>query len=191
MIDLILSTARMPAGVSAERYISWGAFVERHISKALALEIDVSRHRAGVGDEDNIEGAASGQETLIRAWLRGDGWQAFLVAEKTLTSKEEKALQVMRILMREKGYPPTVRELAASLELGRSRTHILLTKLQMKGAIEWDTGRARGIRIVGLSNDRETLRAALRALPLVDVTTDRGTLAHVALVDVETLLEAE
>ena len=194
-IKLFLSTARMSARVTPENFARWGKFVKCNVASALSLPIKrVLQHRWGFGDEDTIENATPDQEEAIRSWLRGDGWRTFLAAERKLTSREEKALAAVRAFAQKMGYPPTIRELGERLEVSRRRAHQLLQSLRAKGAIEWDTGRARGIRVVShqeapARTSAETLKAALHALPFVNVTTERGTQAHVALADVEALLE--
>lgn len=48
------------------------------------------------------------------------------------------------------GYPPSVREIAAACYIGRSSVHHYLYRLEAKGWITREPGRARGITILRL-----------------------------------------
>ena len=117
----------------------------------------------------------------------------------TLTPREGEALELVRALTREKGWPPTLRELGIHLHVSRTTAQYLLESLEAKGAIMRDggAGQARGVRVVGEVTEgakeieRGRLREALTALPTVDVATARGSLPHVARVDVMGLLLGE
>jgi len=67
-----------------------------------------------------------------------------------LTSKQEKALQVIIKKTREQGYPPTLKEITEALGAA-SRTSAVkyLNLLARKGHIVWERNKARGIQLKG------------------------------------------
>lgn len=60
----------------------------------------------------------------------------------------EAVVTAIRALTRERGYPPTVREVAARLGLSTSATYARLARLRGE-RVEWVTGAARTLRLLG------------------------------------------
>ena len=67
-----------------------------------------------------------------------------------LTPREEQAIQFIKNQVSEKGYPPSIREIADYFGVNSvSWIHHLLSSLQRKGRIEREPNRPRAIRILG------------------------------------------
>lgn len=62
-------------------------------------------------------------------------------------------IEFIRLTIHERGYPPTVRELADHYGLSTSTVHDRLRKLQAEGVIRVEAGRARAITIVEGGDD--------------------------------------
>ena len=66
-----------------------------------------------------------------------------------LTQSQKNILQVLKKLMAEKGYPPTVREIGEMAHLSSPATiHFHLNKLAEKGYIEKGDGKNRTLRLL-------------------------------------------
>jgi len=66
-----------------------------------------------------------------------------------LTSRQQAILNYIRTQVRDRGYPPTVRELTVELGVKSSSTvHDELSRLVAKGLLERDPCQARAIRLV-------------------------------------------
>jgi repressor LexA len=80
------------------------------------------------------------------------------VATKTddrppLTTPQRRILDAIKQHIKLRGYPPSVRNLQATLKLGSSSTiHYHLLKLEVKGYIERDEHTFRGLRVIPDSN---------------------------------------
>ena len=89
---------------------------------------------------------------------------------KNLTSRQRTVLEIIARLMKEQGYPPTLKELADALGASSRNTAVKhLAALSRKGAIVWEKNKARGIRLLessGLLDREEEL-----SLPLVGSVT--------------------
>ncbi len=66
---------------------------------------------------------------------------------KQLTPRQEQLCEALDRLSRERGYGPSVAELATELGVGRSRCHSLLRALLVKGAVACAPGVARSWRL--------------------------------------------
>ncbi len=77
----------------------------------------------------------------------------------TLTFRQKQVLSAIQRFIREKGFPPTVSELAKRLDVSGASIHQHLDYLQRKGYIQRDeTSKARGIRVLVESGDGSSLR---------------------------------
>lgn len=67
-----------------------------------------------------------------------------------LTTLEQAAVDAITRLVKQRGYPPTVRELGVLLGLKSTQsTHKLLSSLEHKGAIRREARQPRAITVVG------------------------------------------
>ncbi|MHA7963569.1 LexA family protein [Paenibacillus sp. CAU 1782] len=62
--------------------------------------------------------------------------------------RHEEILQFIKSFAKDKGYPPTVREIALGVGISPSTTHGHLDRMEIKGLIERDKTLPRAIRIV-------------------------------------------
>lgn len=66
-----------------------------------------------------------------------------------LTSKQERILKAIQLLMEEKGFPPTAREVGARVDLKSSSTvHRYFLTLREKGYVDWIEAKPRTLRIL-------------------------------------------
>jgi len=78
------------------------------------------------------------------------GRRALPTDEMNLTERERRMLEFMKQRTREKGYPPTVREICEELNVKSTSTvHKDLSSLEIKGFIKKDPSKPRAIEIVG------------------------------------------
>ena len=71
-----------------------------------------------------------------------------------LKEREQKILDYMKEEIREKGYPPTVREICAALGIKSTSTaHKDIAKLVEKGYIRKDPSKPRALMVVGAEHD--------------------------------------
>ncbi|MCE5216797.1 transcriptional repressor LexA [bacterium] len=91
------------------------------------------------------------------------------MAEKQLSSRRREILDFIVATTRQRGYPPTVREIGEAVGLKSSSTvHFHLNVLQKMGLIERDGSLTRAIRARDTSSDQPTLPArGVRYAPLV------------------------
>jgi repressor LexA len=87
-----------------------------------------------------------------------------------LTRRQREVLEIIIDMIKEKEYPPTLKELADMLGASSRNTAVKhLTVLDRKGYIQWEKNKARGIRILEplglLDRDQET------SVPLVGSVT--------------------
>jgi repressor LexA len=87
-----------------------------------------------------------------------------MIAKKELTSTQEKVLNFLRNYLREKGFPPTLREIAFHFGLkGPKAPQKTLNILERKGYIRKVPGFSRGIEILGFPN----LRSQTLSVPIL------------------------
>lgn len=89
---------------------------------------------------------------------------------KKITQRQQAVLDVISASIREKGYPPTLKELADALGVSSRNSAVKhLTALTKKGYIVWENNKARGIRLLekagGMDSENEV------NLPLVGAVT--------------------
>ncbi len=76
--------------------------------------------------------------------------------ELTLTNRQKLILSYIRTTLREKGYPPSVREIGEAVGLSSSSTvHSQLTKLQSLGFIRRDPTKPRALEVIEDSSWRQ------------------------------------
>lgn len=69
-----------------------------------------------------------------------------------LTPRQTDILAVLAAFISIHGYPPTVREASEAMGLSRNGLHWQLGELRRKGAIAFEDGRARSIRVLAGGN---------------------------------------
>lgn len=62
-------------------------------------------------------------------------------------TRREEVLQIIRSHVAANGYPPTVREIAAALNVGHSTAQRAILELIAEGKIERQGGAARGLKV--------------------------------------------
>ncbi len=67
---------------------------------------------------------------------------------RKLTAKQRDVLEYIKLFIRQRGFPPTVREAAAEFGIRVFAVQGHLIALEAKGYITRDTATARGIRLV-------------------------------------------
>jgi len=88
--------------------------------------------------------------------------------EEMLTKKQEKALELIRIKIRETGYPPTVRELCEALGVNSSATAFKYLKiLEKKGYIKREKEKTRAIKLTSQVRNLPLLGKVAAGNPLV------------------------
>lgn len=65
-----------------------------------------------------------------------------------LTDRQAEVLQAITSLTDIKGYPPTVRELETVVGVSVSAVHAHLRRLRDKGAVTWENGQTRTLKVV-------------------------------------------
>jgi repressor LexA len=71
-----------------------------------------------------------------------------------LTARQEQILRAIDAYKEERGYPPTARDLTRMVGLSSvATTHVHLTVLRDKGAVEWCAGLPRTLRITSAGYD--------------------------------------
>ena len=89
---------------------------------------------------------------------------------KKITQRQQTVLEIISASIKQKGYPPTLKELADSLGVSSRNSAVKhLTALAKKGHIVWEQNKARGIRLLdssGMLDDENQLN-----LPLVGSVT--------------------
>ena len=97
-----------------------------------------------------------------------------------LTGKRGEILEVIEASLRDRGYPPSVREIGEAVGLtSSSSVHAHLATLQKQGYLRRDPTKPRAIEVRFDSNsDQQVDKARVRHLPLVgDVAAGTGVLA--------------
>lgn len=65
-----------------------------------------------------------------------------------LSERQQQVLDAIRSYVADEGYSPSTRELAGVLGISTAATHRALERLRDAGAIEWEPGRARTLRVI-------------------------------------------
>ncbi len=95
-----------------------------------------------------------------------------------LKEREQKILDYMKEEIREKGYPPTVREICAALGIKSTSTaHKDIASLVDKGFIRKDPSKPRALMVVGAEHD-----APVASSPASSAASD--SIAHTSVVEV-------
>jgi repressor LexA len=90
--------------------------------------------------------------------------------DNTLTNKQEQILDYIKQVLRDKGYPPSVREICSAVELSSTSTvHSHLNTLEKKGFIRRDPTKPRTIEV--LDEEHDWLTAHVSAVPLIGKVT--------------------
>ncbi|TLS50148.1 transcriptional repressor LexA [Paenibacillus antri] len=89
-----------------------------------------------------------------------------------LSNRQQAILEFIRSEVREKGYPPSVREIGEAVGLASSSTvHGHLDRLEKKGFIRRDPTKPRAIELLGDEDERQMVRLAVSRVPLVGKVT--------------------
>ncbi len=92
--------------------------------------------------------------------------------DTTLTEREQKILDYMRLQIKLKGYPPTVRELCQSLSIKSTSTaHKDIENLERKGFVRKDPSKRRAIEVLDVneSTGSSQISADSERVDIVDV----------------------
>ncbi|MEY2417740.1 MAG: repressor LexA [Actinomycetota bacterium] len=102
------------------------------------------------------------------------------MSEQVLTGKRREILEVIEKSLRDRGYPPSVREIGEAVGLtSSSSVHAHLNTLQKQGFLRRDPTKPRAIEVrFDPNSDQQVDKARVRHLPLVgDVAAGTGVLA--------------
>lgn len=89
-----------------------------------------------------------------------------------LSNRQQAILDFIRSEVREKGYPPSVREIGEAVGLASSSTvHGHLDRLEKKGFIRRDPTKPRAIELLGDEDEIQMVRLAVARVPLVGKVT--------------------
>jgi repressor LexA len=102
------------------------------------------------------------------------------MSEQVLTGKRREILEVIEASLRDRGYPPSVREIGEAVGLtSSSSVHAHLNTLQKQGFLRRDPTKPRAIEVrFDPNSDQQVDKARVRHLPLVgDVAAGTGVLA--------------
>jgi len=90
-----------------------------------------------------------------------------------MSNRQQAILEFIKMKVREKGYPPSVREIGEAVGLASSSTvHGHLDRLEKKGLIRRDPTKPRAIEILDGSDDASfELTSSVRQVPLVGKVT--------------------
>jgi repressor LexA len=104
---------------------------------------------------------------------------------EVLTSRQREILDYLRKSLREKAYPPTVREIGLAIGLSSSSTvQNHLNTLERKGHIRRDPAKSRAIEIVEKDPARQPLPGRIVSLPIIgQVAAGTPTLAEANIED--------
>ncbi|MDF2879031.1 MAG: SOS-response transcriptional repressor, LexA [Clostridia bacterium] len=90
--------------------------------------------------------------------------------DNTLTNKQEQILDYIKQVLREKSYPPSVREICAAVALSSTSTvHSHLNTLEKKGYIRRDPTKPRTIEVLDAEHD--WLMEHVSAVPVIGKVT--------------------
>ena len=102
------------------------------------------------------------------------------MSEQVLTGKRREILEVIEASLRDRGYPPSVREIGEAVGLtSSSSVHAHLNTLQKQGFLRRDPTKPRAIEVrFDPNSDQQVDKARVRHLPLLgDVAAGTGVLA--------------
>ncbi|MFC5531883.1 transcriptional repressor LexA [Cohnella yongneupensis] len=89
-----------------------------------------------------------------------------------MSNRQNAILEFIKTEVREKGYPPSVREIGEAVGLASSSTvHGHLDRLEKKGLIRRDPTKPRAIEILGDDESMYGLASSVRQIPLVGKVT--------------------
>lgn len=89
-----------------------------------------------------------------------------------MSNRQNSILEFIKNEVREKGYPPSVREIGEAVGLASSSTvHGHLDRLEKKGLIRRDPTKPRAIEILGEDDNVYRMSSAVRQIPLVGRVT--------------------
>lgn len=89
-----------------------------------------------------------------------------------LTRQQEKILDFIKLEVRDKGYPPSVREICDAVGLKSTSTvHGHLTRLEKKGFIRRDSTKPRAIEVISFEDDLVVRNKAVTHIPIVGNVT--------------------
>ena len=74
------------------------------------------------------------------------------IPNKSLSPKQEETVQTILRLTDKFSYPPTLDEIAAAMSITKGTLQYHMTALRKKGAIDWNTGSARSVRVINSLN---------------------------------------
>jgi len=87
---------------------------------------------------------------------------------ENLSEREQKILDFMKSYIKEWGYPPTVRDICAALDISSTSTvHKALSDLTEKGVIRKQGGKRRAMDIVGEKNNDSADRTDVVDVPVI------------------------
>jgi DNA-binding IscR family transcriptional regulator len=66
----------------------------------------------------------------------------------TPTQRQTQVLDAILFLADDRGFPPTIREVAARLKTLPSNVHQILSRLRAIGLVDWEDGKLRTLRVV-------------------------------------------
>ncbi len=90
---------------------------------------------------------------------------------KKLTQRQKTVLDIISKLISDRGYPPTLKELAKELGVSSQNSSVKhLTALAKKGFIVWEKNKARGIKLMN-SYETPGIEESKISLPLVGAVT--------------------
>lgn len=90
--------------------------------------------------------------------------------EQTLTAKQEQILSCIKQSLKDKGYPPSVRELCVAVGLSSTSTvHSHLNSLEKKGYIRRDPSKPRTIEV--LDEETQWMSHHVNAVPVIGKVT--------------------
>ncbi|HVT78206.1 MAG TPA: transcriptional repressor LexA [Acidimicrobiales bacterium] len=102
------------------------------------------------------------------------------MSEQVLTGKRRQILEVIEASLRDRGYPPSVREIGEAVGLtSSSSVHAHLNTLQKQGFLRRDPTKPRALEVrFDPNSEQQVEKARVRHLPLVgDVAAGTGVLA--------------
>lgn len=89
-----------------------------------------------------------------------------------LTKQQEKILDFIKLEVKDKGYPPSVREICDGVGLKSTSTvHGHLTRLEKKGFIRRDSTKPRAIEIISFEDDLVVRNKAVTHIPIIGKVT--------------------
>lgn len=89
-----------------------------------------------------------------------------------LTKQQEKILDFIKLEVKDKGYPPSVREICDGVGLKSTSTvHGHLTRLEKKGFIRRDSTKPRAIEIISFEDDLVVRNKAVTHIPIMGKVT--------------------